>query len=116
MRTSVFAFVALLVTAGFCSLPVNAQAPAAKVATPAAKTNWTPPKTSWGDPDLQGTWPISSLMSVPLQRPKQYGDRLNFTAEELDKQALVLDERWNEGGLRSRPPKMARSSRRQLMR
>ena len=26
------------------------------------------PKTAWGDPDLQGTWPISYVGSVPLER------------------------------------------------
>jgi len=49
----------------------------------AAPGTWQVAKTPWGDPDLQGTWPISHLMAVPLQRPTQYGNRLNFTAEEL---------------------------------
>jgi hypothetical protein len=29
---------------------------------------WVHPRTPWGDPDLQGTWPISFVGSVPLQR------------------------------------------------
>ena len=65
MKHCVFAslFIAALV-----SLPVVAQAPAAKANSVAAKAaaschaakstsskiNWTPPKTPWGDPDLQG--------------------------------------------------------------
>jgi hypothetical protein len=35
------------------------------VGTPAG---WKHPKTAWGDPDLQGTWPISFVGSVPLER------------------------------------------------
>lgn len=58
--------------------------------------HWKQMRTPWGDPDLQGTWPISSLMSVPLQRPKQYGDRLYFTPEELDKQRKAV-ETQNQG-------------------
>jgi hypothetical protein len=40
------------------------------------------PVTSWGDPDLQGTWPIMHLISTPLQRNPQYGDRQLLTDEE----------------------------------
>jgi hypothetical protein len=54
------------------------------LAVPAVTAQWQPPKTPWGDPDLQGTWPISHLMATPLQRPSQYGERLEFTTEELD--------------------------------
>jgi hypothetical protein len=35
------------------------------IETPAG---WKAPKTAWGDPDLQGTWPISFVGSVPLER------------------------------------------------
>jgi hypothetical protein len=35
------------------------------VETPAG---WKAPRTAWGDPDLQGTWPISFVGSVPLER------------------------------------------------
>jgi hypothetical protein len=54
---------------------------------------WTHPKTSWGDPDLQGTWPVVHLISVPLERPVQYGDRLHFTAEELAEQQKRIEAR-----------------------
>jgi hypothetical protein len=47
--------------------------------------SWSPPKTPWGDPDLQGTWPLDQLGRTPLQRPPQYGDRLNLTDEEYNK-------------------------------
>jgi len=35
------------------------------VGTPAG---WKHPKTAWGDPDLEGTWPISFVGSVPFER------------------------------------------------
>jgi len=62
----------------------------------AEAAGWQQPRTPWGDPDLQGTWPISSLMSVPLQRPAQYGNRLNFTAAELAQQRAAT-EKQNQG-------------------
>ncbi len=57
---------------------------------------WKQPKTPWGDPDLQGTWPISHLMSVPLERPPTYGNRLEFTPEELAQQRKAI-ETQNQG-------------------
>jgi hypothetical protein len=35
------------------------------IGTPAG---WKRPTTAWGDPDLQGTWPISYVGSVPFER------------------------------------------------
>ena len=55
--------------------------------------NWKHPKTSWGDPDLQGTWPIVHLISVPLERPTQYGDRLHFNEAELAEQKTKVETR-----------------------
>ena len=52
-----------------------AQAPSEKnmfIETPAG---WKAPKTAWGDPDLQGTWPISYVGSVPLERCAGGGGR-----------------------------------------
>jgi hypothetical protein len=68
-------------------------------ATPAARraADHTPqkkfkqPRTPWGDPDLQGMWPVAHLMTVPLQRPEKYGERLQFTPEELAEQRKVAD-------------------------
>jgi hypothetical protein len=64
---------------------------------PAARTSakWKQPRTPWGDPDLQGTWPISHLMSVPLQRDKKYGDRLQFTPQELAEQKNAVEAQNN---------------------
>ena len=48
-----------------------------------AAGQWKQPKTPWGDPDLQGLWPLAHLISVPLERPEKYGNRLTFTDEEM---------------------------------
>jgi hypothetical protein len=52
---------------------------------------WKQPRTPWGDPDLQGTWPISHLMATPLQRDEKYGTRQEFTAEEIAQQKKAVD-------------------------
>jgi len=33
------------------------------------------PRTPWGDPDLQGTWTSEAELSVPFERPKEFGNR-----------------------------------------
>src|SRR5580704_17575699 len=43
---------------------------------------WTQPKTPWGDPDLQGLWPATDMINVPMQRPAEYGTRAVLTKEE----------------------------------
>jgi hypothetical protein len=57
-----------------------AQAPEAARQT---GNKWTAPKTPWGDPDLQGNWPGN--MGVPMQRPKNMGERNELTDEEFAK-------------------------------
>ena len=42
------------------------------------------PKTPWGDPDLQGTWSAEAELSVPFERPRQYGERQLLTDQEFD--------------------------------
>src|SRR5437870_10135574 len=62
-------------TAALFAVIVAAQAASEKnmfVETPA---RWKHPKTAWGDPDLQGTWPISYVGSVPLERCAGGGGR-----------------------------------------
>jgi len=61
---------------------VAAQAPPSP-AVPADAKSYTPPKTPWGDPDLQGKWPGSELISVPMQRQAQFGARNWLTDEEF---------------------------------
>jgi hypothetical protein len=52
------------------------------VAQRAAGT-WTAPRTPWGDPDLQGKWPGTAMMGVPIERPQQLGGRAQLTDEEF---------------------------------
>jgi hypothetical protein len=49
-----------------------------------AKTPYSPPKTAWGDPDLQGLWPSTDMVGVPLERPASFGERNEVTQEEYD--------------------------------
>jgi len=49
----------------------------------AAAAPWTAPRTPWGDPDLQGIWPGTAMMGVPLERPPQLGDKLLLSDEEF---------------------------------
>jgi len=49
---------------------------------------FTPPRTPWGDPDLQGVWPGTEMVGVPLQRQQQFGERNVLTEEEF--QARVI--------------------------
>ena len=50
---------------------------------PAPGTSYTPARTPWGDPDLQGIWPGTDMVSVPFERPAQFGSRLFLTEEEF---------------------------------
>lgn len=50
---------------------------------PPVPDDFTPAKTPWGDPDLRGTWPISHLNGLPLQRTPEQGNRVFLTDEEF---------------------------------
>jgi hypothetical protein len=52
-------------------------------ATLIAQSNYVVPRTAWGDPDLQGKWPSTGMMGVPLERPVSLGDKAQLTDEEL---------------------------------
>jgi hypothetical protein len=49
----------------------------------AAGAGWVTPRTAWGDPDLQGIWPSSEMIGVPLQRDSKLGTRGYLTDEEF---------------------------------
>jgi hypothetical protein len=53
------------------------------LAQQAAKTPYSPPKTAWGDPDLSGIWPSTDMVGVPFERPANFGERNEVTAEEF---------------------------------
>ena len=48
-----------------------------------ARAAYTPPRTPWGDPDLQGIWPSTHMVNVPLERPEKYGTRQALTDAEF---------------------------------
>ncbi len=43
--------------------------------------DYTPPRNLWGQPDLQGVWNFAT--NIPMERPRQLGDKAFFTEEEL---------------------------------
>ena len=49
------------------------------------------PRTPWGDPDLQGVWNHGTI--TPLERPPEYGDRVQLTAEEVAALNLASETR-----------------------
>jgi hypothetical protein len=68
---------------------------------------WVTPRTSWGDPDLQGVWPASELIGVPLQRDPALGTRAYLTDEEFaqrQKQASRQAEADTEEFVADRAP------------
>src|SRR5687768_17487336 len=77
MRPETF-IVAACIAASVVSAPGHLLAQA-----PAARGTYTPPKTAWGDPDLEGVWPSTAMVGVPLERPKQFGTRLMLTDAEF---------------------------------
>lgn len=49
------------------------------------------PRTSWGEPDLQGTWTSQAELSVPFERPPEYGERRVLTDEEFAARRAGVD-------------------------
>jgi hypothetical protein len=50
------------------------------------------PRTPWGDPDLQGTWSSEAELSVPFERPAQYGNRQLLTDAEFEQRQAQADK------------------------
>jgi hypothetical protein len=48
-----------------------------------AQAAYSPPRTPWGDPDLQGKWPATAMVGVPLQRDQELGARNELNDEEF---------------------------------
>lgn len=91
LRSLTASVVALWVLPGMATAAEHGTGARQPAGDTGVSAGWTHPRTPWGDPDLQGTWPISHLMSVPLQRPPEYGERLYFTEEELAKQREIVE-------------------------
>src|SRR6185503_2705055 len=41
------------------------------------------PRTPWGDPDLQGVWPSTDMVGVPIERPVEFGTRATLSDIEF---------------------------------
>ncbi len=67
----------MVLTLGLAA-PLLGQAPSGSAST------YTAPRTPWGDPDLQGVWPSTHMVGVPLERPDRYGNRLVLTDQEFE--------------------------------
>jgi len=90
------------VTDTTCRTMLTAAAVAAALVlahAPATAQSATGPRTAWGDPDLQGVWDYWTF--TPLERPEEFADRDQLTAEE----AAVVAQRSNAEALaRDEPP------------
>jgi hypothetical protein len=80
-------YAARAVLAGAAAIGVIACEPpqerAASPATPTADGAYAVPRTPWGDPDLQGKWPSTHMVGVPMQRPEALGLRNVLNDEEF---------------------------------
>src|SRR4029077_13318518 len=93
--TSLMVLTAVLASVLLVTVPVIGQAPAK-----AKKSAYTPPKLPWGDPDLQGLWPGTDLIEVPLQRDLKAGERVEVTEEEFaQRQAKAQQTKANDSVL-----------------
>jgi hypothetical protein len=61
----------------------DAGAGSAAAAESSADGAYKTPRTSWGDPDLQGIWPGTAMVGVPMQRDEKLGTRNVLTDEEF---------------------------------
>jgi len=48
-----------------------------------AQSSYSPPRTPWDDPDLQGKWPSTAMVGVPMQRDPALGPRNLLNDEEF---------------------------------
>jgi len=83
--------------AGLLVVAVAAQSPSGQKPSEAnlfiqTPPGWVQPKVAWGDPDLQGTWPISYVGSVPLQRCAGGGPGRAATPCDKSKAFLTEEE------------------------
>ena len=78
-RVLLLSTVILVLAAGLAGAPLAGRPAAA----PAAGQDTGGPRTPWGDPDLQGMWLSSALVTVPFERPAELGTRAVLTEAEL---------------------------------
>jgi hypothetical protein len=88
--TRILALSGISIAAAFAQAPAPAPAKAKPAAAKPAATKFVPPKTPWGEPDLQGLWPLTHLISVPLVRR---GEKAFLTDEEVAAGQAAADRR-----------------------
>ena len=71
--------VAVIVATIALLIPVHAAAQGGS----GSRDDRTASRTPWGDPDLQGVWTTDWERSVPFERPDEFGERAELTAEEI---------------------------------
>jgi len=70
----------MLGTVWFASSSAATQSPATGASSTSSAGS---PRTPWGDPDLQGTWTSEAELSVPFERPREFGNRQILTDQEF---------------------------------
>jgi hypothetical protein len=84
MRRVVLLVALLTAVAGVGLKPVSGeQGGATRTAGPRPTGTYVVPRTAWGDPDLQGIWPGTAMVGVPLQRAAEFGNRNVLTDAEF---------------------------------
>jgi hypothetical protein len=84
-------------TAGIAALALSAMATGVVLAQqgPQYDPNYAAPRTPWGDPDLQGKWPGTAMVGVPMTRDESLGTR-NYLTEEEFQERVARSERQEE--------------------
>jgi hypothetical protein len=82
-------------------MPASGQTPAQPAAASprpaeASRRAWTPPRTPWGDPDLEGLWPGTDFVGVPLQRADGLGARNELTDAEFAARLVAAQKQTEE--------------------
>jgi hypothetical protein len=72
-----------------------AHLPAQSQPATGANAKYVTPRTAWGDPDLQGVWPSSEMIGVPLQRDPKLGTRAFLTDEEFAQRQKQASQQAN---------------------
>jgi hypothetical protein len=65
----VFVVLLSVMCVAFLALPLVGQEPVGQAPIASRSPGWSVPRTPWGDPDLQGIWPGTAMMGVPMERP-----------------------------------------------
>jgi hypothetical protein len=88
----------LALGSALCAAPLAFSVPASAADAPAAKASAKPylaPRTAFGQPDISGNW--TNVTLTRTARPRELGDRLVYTPEEVKKMESAAAEEVEEG-------------------